>query len=429
LRALLVSIGSRGDIQPPLALATALLARGHDVTYCAPPDFRAWIEAHGPTFVPLGRDFQKWAKERADEVGSELAVLREMAGLMGENVADEVSRLVPLAKAHDVVVSSSISVGGPTAAEVAGVPYVHLAFVPSILPSKDHAPFFLPFRTLPRWTNRLAWSLGYAAFNRPLRKPLNAERAKLGLGGVKDIIAHLLDGHVILCAEPDLCPPVDDDGRTIERFDSLLLDERGALSADTAAFLDEGEPPLYIGFGSMPDPDPAGLSRMLIDAVERLGVRALISSGWAELSHHEGHGRIRLLGPEPHALLFPRCAAVVHHGGAGTTTAALRAGRPQLIVPFAVDQPDWGHRVARAGIGPRPIPRRKLTTDKLVAALERCLHDDAMKARAAKMASGLGGRRGNEAVAARLEQIVAKAQSTGRASQVRLSLPGAERLS
>ncbi|QKV80446.1 glycosyltransferase [Amycolatopsis sp. Hca4] len=156
--------------------------------------------------------------------------------------------------------------------------------------------------------------------------------------------------------------------------------------AELVAFLDSGEAPVCIGFGSMASADPAATARTVTEAIRRAGVRAVLLTGWSGMSDIAASDDVLVIDQVPHSWLFPRCAAVVHHGGAGTTAAALRAGVPAVVVPHGVDQPFWAKRVAELGVGPRPLPRSRLSATSLAAALRTTLADDGMRARAAHLA-------------------------------------------
>jgi sterol 3beta-glucosyltransferase len=138
---------------------------------------------------------------------------------------------------------------------------------------------------------------------------------------------------------------------------------------DLRDFLDAGEAPVYIGFGSMPDSKPERTTRLIIDAVQRTGKRAVILTGWAGLGADDVPPNVHVLNYAPHSWLFPRMAALVHHGGSGTTASGLRAGVPGVIVPHNGDQPYWGRRIKELGVGAAPIPRKKLSADNLAAAI------------------------------------------------------------
>jgi UDP:flavonoid glycosyltransferase YjiC (YdhE family) len=154
-------------------------------------------------------------------------------------------------------------------------------------------------------------------------------------------------------------------------------------------FLAAGEPPVYVGFGSMTDPDPAASTRLVLDAIARAGVRAVISEGWAGLGGIALPADVMRVGVVDHASLFQRVSAVIHHGGAGTTTMAARAGAPQILVPHVLDQFHWGRRVERLGLGPPALPRRRLTAADLAAAIHSVLDNDVVVERAAELGARL----------------------------------------
>jgi vancomycin aglycone glucosyltransferase len=157
------------------------------------------------------------------------------------------------------------------------------------------------------------------------------------------------------------------------------------------AFLRAGEPPVYIGFGSMTDPDPAAGTRLVLEAVARAGVRAVLSSGWAGLGDAPLPESVTVTGPVSHASLFRRVAAVVHHGGAGTTTTAARAGAPQILVPHVLDQFHWAERVTRLGLGPAALPRRRLRAERLADAIASLRDNEHVTQRAAELGERLRG--------------------------------------
>lgn len=162
--------------------------------------------------------------------------------------------------------------------------------------------------------------------------------------------------------------------------------QRWTPPADLIRFLDAGPAPIYIGFGSMPSTRPERMGRLVLEAVNKAGVRAILARGGDGLRLETQDPSVFVIEGAPHDWLFERVAAVVHHGGAGTTGAGLRAGRPTLICPFFGDQPFWGARVAVIGAGPEPIPQKKLSVDELAAALDRLTQDEHLRRRAAGLA-------------------------------------------
>jgi UDP:flavonoid glycosyltransferase YjiC (YdhE family) len=155
--------------------------------------------------------------------------------------------------------------------------------------------------------------------------------------------------------------------------------------ADIVDFLDAGPPPVYIGFGSMIAKDPAELFDVALEALRQTGQRGVLSTGWMGADHAHLPDDVFGIESIPHDWLFPMMKAVVHHGGAGTTAAALRAGVPSVVTPFFADQPFWAHRVKELGVGPRPVPQKRITAERLVAAIRTATSDDGMRARAASI--------------------------------------------
>ncbi len=152
-------------------------------------------------------------------------------------------------------------------------------------------------------------------------------------------------------------------------------------SPELEAFLEAGDPPVYIGFGSMAGRDPEQFARLILEALAKSGQRGLLLTGWGGLHPESVPDNVFVVDSAPHSWLFPRMAAVVHHGGAGTTAEGLRAGVPSVIVPFILDQPFWGARIKALGLGPDPIPQKNLTADRLANAIKLAVTNSDMKTR------------------------------------------------
>lgn len=176
--------------------------------------------------------------------------------------------------------------------------------------------------------------------------------------------------------------------------------------ADLEAFLAAGSPPIYIGFGSMAGRDPARLTAIMLEALQLSGRRGLLVSGWGGLAARQLPSDVLAIEAAPHAWLFPQVAAVVHHGGAGTTAAGLRASRPTVICPFFADQPFWGRRVHVLGAGPLPIPQRQLSAQRLAEAITTATSDPQIAIAAAALGTRLSAERGVEDTVSRIERWV-----------------------
>jgi vancomycin aglycone glucosyltransferase len=204
------------------------------------------------------------------------------------------------------------------------------------------------------------------AWNERSRERVNANRQRLGLGPIDDVLRHIVTDDPWLATDPTLDPTSSLSGRVCVQTGAWILKDSSPLGPDLEGFLEAGEPPVYLGFGSMPVAE--GTSRTLIEAARTVGKRAIVSRGWADLGLIDQAPDCIAIGDVNQQALFPRVAAVVHHGGAGTTLAAARAGAPQVVVPMFSDQPFWASRVRELGIG-SSLPLAELTADRLASAL------------------------------------------------------------
>ncbi len=385
MRVLLTPAGSRGDFQPLLALAVGLKRAGHRPVLGASACFAGEARAFGIPFVPVGLDIQTWMQSQRETL--EMNPLTGAQALMKvgrEELPAYVDELLALAGDADRVVGGGAQIAAPTAAEAAGVPYRFVAYTPQLLRSDHHAPGFLPFAGAPPFVNRICWTIFLRLAEAALGPPLRAKRRELGLGEVENLQEHFVPtDRTLVAADPEVAPPPADVPLRLPAVGSLHLEDDRPLPREVRTFLDAGDPPVYVGFGSMPDPDPARTTRAVIDAARAVGRRVVISAGWAGLGGPDGHSAPRRpdgaeddvlsVGPISHRALFPHLAAAAHHGGAGTTASVARAGIPQVVVPHAFDQFQWAHLADRAGIAARPLPRTSLTWERLAAAFEEAL--------------------------------------------------------
>jgi UDP:flavonoid glycosyltransferase YjiC (YdhE family) len=387
MRVLIGAFGTRGDVQPLVALAQTLRGRGHQVTMVVPPESQVFVQSHGLEAHVAGMSYEEISRRVAS--GS----LRDVLGVlptMRAQVGQHFEVLEPLAREADVIVGASVFIAGTSLAERFGKPYVYVALVPQMLDSPENAgPLLSRGGELPRWINRLSWWVTQQLWNLSTLGPLNAVRKKLGLGPTGNVWRAVLGQHPVLAADPMIAPAPREHGVAVAQTGPLLLEDPRPLSSETSAFLEAGPPPVYLGFGSMSDPHPERTTRRLLEAVRRAGVRAVISRGWAGLGAAQAPEGVRFLDVEPHAALFPRCAGVVHHGGAGTTHAAALAGVPQVVMPQILDQFFWRHRTLALGVNPRIVPRYGDDPEPLAEALRRLATDGALRERARQLAKGL----------------------------------------
>jgi vancomycin aglycone glucosyltransferase len=365
MRVLLSTWGSRGDVEPMLGLAVQLRARDAQVRMCAPPDFAEQAARVGVPMVPVGQS----ARALVHRVKPSAADAPRVAA---ELVAARFDAVAAPAEECDVLVATGMAAAEPSLAEKLGIRYVFACFIPPALPSPHHLPLPRPGRPFPPGVpdNRVRWDVDAERIQTLYGPPLNAHRATMGLPPVDNVREHIFTNRPWLAADPTLGPwPGSPDLDVVQTGAWILPDER-PLSADVEAFLSAGAPPVYVSFGSVRAPLDA--ARVAIEAIRAQGRRAVVARGWADLALIDDADDCFVVGEVNQQALFARMAAVIHHGGAGTTTTATRAGAPQVVVPQIADQPYWAGRVAELGIGAAhdgPTP----TTESLSAALRKAL--------------------------------------------------------
>lgn len=411
-----VASGSRGDVQPYLALAQGLQRAGYTVRLVSSDNFATLAAEAGLEFGSMG--FSAEERLQSDEWrqrvegGNFLKILRGMQSEMKTVAADMARRLPPLLDGSDVIVTGVAGTGGVfTLAEQRRIPVIQAYVFPFTPTTAFPAPVTtqlplgavlnpLSFRVL----HQMFWQMskaGDAAVRREvgLRKP-----PFWGPFGALD----RADTPVLYGYSAHVLPrPTDWSARyTVTGY--WFLDEPAGWQppADLVDFLNAGAPPVYIGFGSMSSRNPEEAGQIALEALRRSGQRGVLASGWGGLKPTELPDNVHLISALPHSWLFPRMAAVVHHGGAGTTAAGFRAGVPSIIVPFGLDQPFWGSRAVALGVGPRPIPRKQLTGARLGEAITAAVTDQGMRQQAADLGQKIRAEDGVDSAVASIERYL-----------------------
>jgi len=402
MRVLLSTIGSRGDVQPLVALALALKALGQEVHLCVPPDFREWIEGLGMSVTPIGPELRKLTAVRPVSATPTPFTPEQRRQMMEGTIAAQFETVAQAAKGCDAIVgATALQFAAPSVAEKMGVPYVFAAFCPRVLPSARHHP--IPYDVLgekpaPDTADpRELWAKDAQRSNDHSRELINARRAAIGLPPIDDVRGYVITRRPWLASDPVLAPWPDPADASVFQTGAWLLPDESPLSAELERFLEAGEPPVYFGFGSIRATE--GLADAMVRSARAVGRRAIVSRGWAELSLVDAGSDSITIGDVNQQLLFARVAAVVHHGGAGTTTAAARAGAPQVVIPQMYDQHYYARRVQDLGIGTAHAPGTP-TAESLTEALARSLTSN-VSIRARAIAGDVradGARRAAEAV-------------------------------
>jgi vancomycin aglycone glucosyltransferase len=364
---LLTTWGSRGDVEPLVGLAVGLRDLGAQVQVCAPADedFVALLGRVGVPLVPLGPTVHSVVAGPKPPSG------KDAFRLAPELVAARFETLGAAAEGCDVLIATGLMpAGARDVAEKTGIHYVYACFHIFGLPSRHFAPGMRPGAPSPQGETdkRVLWEQDAQRVQDLYGPAVNSHRAAIGLPPVENVRDYVFTETPWLAADAALCPSEGMTELDIVQTGAWVLPDDRPLPEGLEAFLDAGEPPVYVGFGSMAAYAPKDIARVAIEAVRGLGRRVLLARGWAGLTAIDDADDCFVVGEVNQQALFRRVAAVVHHGGAGTTTTAAMAGAPQVVVPQIADQPYWGSRVAELGIGTAhdgPTP----TVDSLSAAL------------------------------------------------------------
>lgn len=393
MRATILAPGSRGDVQPYIALGQALLALGHDCTIVTTLDHEALVRSYGLTTaaIPLNvaEELRRVETSHSVERGGVISSFRQFAAIARRSARSVAEVGLDACRGADVLVTNfSTTLVADGISRNLGIPVVQAYNVPISATSALPGALFpgLDFGRLSRrfghrLTRSALWWTARASANDACMEVLGARSAPFFPGPD----AGLLPGPVLYGFSEAFLPRPADWSPEVRVTGFWFVQEPSGFTppADLVRFLESGPPPVCVGFGSMSTESPREVSAMVLAAAKASGMRLVLLSGWAGLQPGLLSEDVIALDALPHSWLYPRCGAVVHHGGAGTTAAAVRAGVPAVVVPFHGDQPFWASRVRQLGVGPEPIPRRKLTGERLAAAIRRAATDQALRERAA----------------------------------------------
>lgn len=392
LNIVIFAAGSQGDIQPCLRLGKGLQQSGFEILLAAPQNFAALSRERSVPFHPLRGDVQEimageagrkfMERSDANPIQSVLT-MRKMLGPIAVNMAEDA---LEASRNADVFITLAVFAPfGKTIAEIRGIPLILIEPTP-MLPTGDFpAPGFPVQMNMDRMFNRLSGFMMLQVIWQWYRPFVNEFRNGHSLQPLKgsDFYRILTSTPLLGAYSPTVISHPRDWSENVHITGYWFQNDVGEWrpSAQLESFLEEGEPPVYVGFGSMAGRDPEHYARVVLEALVKSGQRGVIATGWGGMSVMSVPNNVFVLDFAPHGWLFPRMSAVVHHGGAGTTAEGLRASVPSVIVPFTVDQPFWGNRVKSLGAGPEPIRATRLNADKLAEAILRAVNDMKMRER------------------------------------------------
>ena len=401
MKILILTYGSRGDVQPFVALGQGLKAAGYDVVLGTSDRFRGFVEGHGLRYgymnddmlkildTDQGRDLLENTRNIFQVVKQTLRMMKQV-GPWQRSLLEE-SWALAREMEPDLVIFHPKAYAGPHIGEKFGIPVVLAMPVPIIVPTSEHPNMGFPDLKLGGWYNRQTYKMVNRLMGFSAKKHADYLREMMGLPRQKSFdLLHMTDGRdipVLHAYSGYVMPAPRDWPDHVIATGYWFLDARdewtppGALSD----FLASGPPPIYIGFGSMAGRHPERLANAVVDALQKTGLRGIIASGWGGLKARDLPNSILQIEQAPHDWLLPQVTAVVHHGGAGTTAAGLRAGKPSVMVPFFGDQPFWAKRLYQLEVSPKPIPQKKLTGDLLAKTLQEVATNSEMREAAEKI--------------------------------------------
>ncbi len=395
MRITITTAGSRGDVQPYVALGLGLKEAGHEVRLATYAPFEGFVRGHGLGYRPVTGDPGGAVAELLEAGLNPVKGARTFRRFLGQILERNLTEYWEACRDADAVVYSPVGFLGHHVAEKMGIPSVGAAVQPLFSRTGSFPSSLLgrpPGRLLEGGPlgglyNYLTYPAAEQLFWQAMRPVVGKARAELGLaplpflGPFADLGRRRLP--TLYGWSPSVLPRPPEWRDWLCTTGYWFLDRPGWQPPDGLIdFLDSGPPPVSVGFGSMNNVDPEEITTRVLEALRRSGQRGILLTGWGGISSADLPDEVFKTDEVPHDWLFGRVRVAVHHGGAGTTAASLRAGLPTVVVPFFPDQAFWGWRVAKLGAGPEPVPRKKLTSERLAAATLHASSDAGIRERA-----------------------------------------------
>jgi len=409
MRIVLSTWGTTGDVYPFLALGERLVATGHDVRVCASRIYRDRFTKIGIDFFAVGSSFDLDYFHRLmntliqirNPLESAIRIAKE--GILADADKWYQDCLEGMA-GYDFAICHSADVPGQEAAIKNGLPWATVSYCPGFIKTADDAPHPIP--NLGTHLNCLAWKVADWLMRKKVDPAFNTFITSVGgqkreLIGVKGMYSPRLN---LIAASSHISTPPADLPKNHKFTGAWFFDETDyEVPAALQQFLDGGVPPIIISFGSMGGTQASETTEILIDTIARTGQRAVIQVGWGNLGRLELPQSICSVKYIPHNLLFRQGACVLHHGGAGTTASACRAGVPSIVVPHLADQSYWGCRLRKLGIAPKILHRRDMTPKRLAQRIDEVISSESMAEKARVLGEKINAEDGPDTAVALIE--------------------------
>jgi UDP:flavonoid glycosyltransferase YjiC (YdhE family) len=408
----ILTAGTRGDVQPYVAVGVGLRSKGHEVTIATHQSFNPLLDQYGLGFFPIEGDpreilMGETGQKLLNTEKNPIAMMRHTIAAAEPVLHQVFNDYWNACQDADIVLFHLLAaLPAASIAERLDIPafplYLQHVHYSRYYPSAATTPLPVKIPLVTGVYNRITYWLEDWAFWHFIRPVVNHWRERvLGLPAHK---ANPFSSEAwrrrpfLYGFSPKVVPKAPDWGENIHitGYWFLSMKENWNPPDELVDFLQSGPPPVYIGFGSMVRRDAEEVTEIVLKALEITQRRGVLAAGWGGISNGDLPDEVIKIDFAPHDWLFPKMAAVVHHGGAGTTAAGLRAGVPSVIVPFFGDQPFWGWRVAELGVGPSPISRKRLTAELLAKAIEFAVNNHDVKKRAEKLCEAIRAERGVE---------------------------------
>jgi len=398
MRVTILTYGSQGDVQPFLGLATALRQAGHQPRLALPGIFQPQADAAGIPAAPLPGDIARLSQGFNQAGKNPLAMIRAMKEII-EPVAIQVASAAREAcqDADLIVHTFAFTLGAHAFARQLDIPDVSVQFFPIFIASASYPQITFPALPLGVGYNRLTHHIGNGLFT--IAQRLMYPRVRKAIPNAPTHLPSPFKASegraataLLLAYSPALVPPETDWGTHVHQTGFWLVESpiHYQPPVELVEFLENGSQPVCVGFGSMIHPKAEAIQLALLDGLRQAGQRAVILTGWDGWKAAKAGPDRLFLKSAPHAWLFPRCAAIIHHAGAGTTAAALHSGRPNLALPLAADQPFWAGRIFACGASPAPLDANHLTAAQVATTVRQALEDDSIRENALKMGKAIG---------------------------------------
>lgn len=395
MKVAIVVNGTRGDVQPMLALAVGLIGNGHTVILCANPENEELIKRYNCPFVPFGPNYKEIFKQKSEMKGG--ASISPSLKDGKEEIMKQINLLPAILNGSDIVLGVGFVFGVQTVADILKIPFRLVVFYPVLLGTTKYDPFF----------NRLMFGFGRSVINLMMKGFINKKRKEAGLKPIHDVWEYWLGENVIVACDKELNAASEGVSFKFTQTGFMMLPSQSMLPENVNKFICEGKPPIYIGFGSIPVSHPEKFDQIFKDVSKATGQRLIISKGWAELPENNSSD-ILYVDEMPFEFLFPRMAAIVFNGGAGTMAAAARAGIPQIAFPFMADQFENRKQIVKLGLGPKACDFKKISANHLSSAIIECVTNENYKKSAVEISKKLQNANGLELTVRLLEKEIIK---------------------